>query len=255
LKKLKGNWIIEPYKWTMLGYRMKHKLYEKKSKFQKIEVYETLKNGNIMLLDGCFMLTEKEEFVYHEMIAHVPLFSHPKPERVLVIGGGDGGTVREVLKHKVVKQVDFVEIDEEVIKASKKYFRGLTSWMRDKNEKRVNVISTDGCKFIKKKKNYYDVVLIDSTDPVDIGMVLFTKEFYENVRRALRKNGIVVAQTEEPFFSGHMIKFIQKRIRHAFGRKNTHLYLAAIPTYPSGTWSFTFASRGITPLTIRNMNS
>ena len=252
MKKPSGKWITEPYKGTLLGFTMRKKIYDKRSKFQRIEVYETLRNGKILLLDGCFMLTEKEEFVYHEMIAHVPLFAHPNPKRVLVIGGGDGGTVREVLKHKCVKSVDFVEIDREVIKVSKKYFKGLTSWMNNKKEKRVNINCTDGCRFVKAKKNYYDVILIDSTDPVDIGFVLFTKDFYRNVRKALRKNGIVVAQTEDPFYGGHLIRSINKRIRSAFGKKNTSLYLASVPTYPSGTWSFTFASRKTTPLTIRN---
>ncbi|MFW6211177.1 MAG: polyamine aminopropyltransferase, partial [bacterium] len=187
-----------------------------------------------------FMLNEYEEFVYHEMIAHIPLFAHPAPKKALVIGGGDGGTVREILKHKSIKQVDFVEIDKMVFDVSKRFFKKLTSWKKDK---RVNFFFEDGCRFIKDKENYYDVIIIDSTDPVDIGKVLFTKGFYADVKKALTKNGIMTAQTEDPFYSGDILRKTNKRIQSVFGKNRTHLYLAFVPTYPSGCWSFAFASK------------
>ncbi|HPD19218.1 MAG TPA: spermidine synthase, partial [Candidatus Goldiibacteriota bacterium] len=155
------KWATEVYKDTALSYMIDKKLYDKKSKFQRIEIYKTKEHGNLMALDGCFMLTEREEFIYHEMIVHLPLFAHPNPKKVLVIGGGDGGTVREVLKHKTAKQVDFVEIDEAVYKVSKKYFKTLTNGLEQ--DGRVNFLFTDGIKFIEKTKKKYDVILIDST--------------------------------------------------------------------------------------------
>ncbi len=233
----------------MLGYKMKKKLYDKRSPFQKIEVYRTESHGNMMLLDECFMLNEYEEFSYHEMIAHVPLYSHPKPEKVLVVGGGDGGTVRETLKHKTVREVDFVEIDRQVYEVSRKYFKKLTSWHGDR---RVNFRFEDASAFVKKKKNYYDVIIIDSTDPVDIGEVLYTAAFYGDIKKALKKNGIVTAQTEDPYYSGDILKAVNKKMKKSFSPKNTALYTAFVPTYPSGCWTFGIAGRSFKPGKIRN---
>jgi spermidine synthase len=231
----------------MFSYRIKRKLFEKKTPFQLIEIFETEGCGNLMALDGCFMLTDMEEFVYHDMIVHVPLFSHPNPQDVLVIGGGDGGTVREILRHNTVKRVDFAEIDEEVFKAALKYHKGLVGWVGDK---RVNYCFSDGCAFVKDKVKTYDVVIIDSTDPVDIGEGLFTKEFYADVKKSLKPGGCMVAQTEDPFYDAEFLMRGHNKIRDTF--KQAHLYLASIPTYPSGTWSFTYGSDTISPLEIRN---
>ncbi|MCX8093450.1 MAG: polyamine aminopropyltransferase [Candidatus Goldbacteria bacterium] len=250
-KNLNKNWATEVYKDTALSYEIEKKLYDKKSKFQHIEIYKTKERGNLMVLDGCFMLTEKEEFVYHEMIVHLPLFAHPNPRKILVIGGGDGGTVREVLKHKTVKQVDFVEIDEDVYKVSKKYFKTLTSGLE--NDERVNFLFGDGIKFVAETKNKYDVILIDSTDPSDISGGLFTDEFYRNSKKILNKNGIIVAQSEGPFYDAPVINRLHKRLKNIFSK--VYLYLAYIPTYPSGCWSFTFVSDDLTPDIIRNKKS
>lgn len=247
MKKTTGKWAHEPWHQTMFSYRIKKKLFTKKSKFQLIEEFQTEKLGNLMCLDGCFMLTDAEEFVYHDMIVHVPLFSHPKPVDVLVIGGGDGGTVREILRHPSVKRVDFAEIDEEVFKAALKYHKGLVNWVGDK---RVNYCFSDGVAFIKDKKKEYDIIIIDSTDPVDIGEGLFTKEFYKNVKKALKPGGCMVAQTEDPFYDEKYLLRGHNKIKETF--KNAHLYLAHIPSYPSGCWSFTFGSDSITPFKIRN---
>ncbi len=244
----KNQWVTEIYKDSALSYTIHGKLYDKKSKFQHIEIYKTQGHGNLMVLDGCFMLTEKEEFIYHEMIAHLPLFSHPEPEKILVIGGGDGGTVREVLKHKTVKQVDFVEIDEDVYKVSKRYFKSLTRGLEA--DKRVNFLFGDGIKFVAETREKYDVILIDSTDPSDISGGLFTDEFYRNAKNRLNRNGIIVAQSENPFFDALTIKKLHKRQKKIF--KIVRLYLAFIPTYPSGCWSFTFVSNDLTPDIIRN---
>ncbi len=248
MKEISRKWAREIYKDTALSYEIIKKLYGKRSKFQMVEVYKTKKHGNLMALDGCFMLTEKEEFVYHEMIAHIPLFSHPNPQNVLVIGGGDGGTVREVLKHKTVKKIDFVEIDEDVYKVSLKYFKTLTDPVKD--NKKVNFLFGDGIKFVTETSNKYDVILIDSTDPSNISGGLFGTEFFKNIYRILNKNGIMVSQSEDPFFDGHIIKNVHSRLKKIF--KHVRLYLAFIPTYPSGCWSFIFASKRLTPDVIRN---
>ncbi len=249
--KSKEKWVTEIYKDTALSYTIHKKLYDKKSKFQHIEIYKTKERGNLMVLDGCFMLTEKEEFVYHEMIAHLPLFAHPKPEKILIIGGGDGGTAREVLKHKTVKQVDFVEIDEDVYRVSKKYFKTLTNGLEQ--DKRLNFLFGDGVRFVVETKNKYDVILIDSTDPSDISGGLFSDKFYKNAKKILNKNGIIVAQSEDPFYDQYIIKNLHRRLKNIF--KQVWLYLAFIPTYPSGCWSFTFVSDNLTPEVIRNKKS
>jgi len=250
-KIFQKKWATEIYKDTALSYEIKKKLYDKMSRFQHIEVYKTKERGNLMVLDGCFMLTENEEFVYHEMIVHLPLFAHPEPEKVLIIGGGDGGTAREVLKHKTVKHVDFVEIDEDVYKVSKKYFKTLTKGLE--RDKRLNFLFGDGIKFVAETDNKYDVILIDSTDPSDISGGLFTDEFYKNAKKTLNKNGIIVAQSEDPFYDQNIIGRLHKRLKNIF--KKVWLYLAFIPTYPSGCWSFTFVSDDLSPEIIRNKKS
>lgn len=251
MKNLKNNWATEIFKDTALSFKIIKKLYSKKSKFQKIDVYKTEQHGNLMVLDGSYMVTEKEEFVYHEMLTHIPLFAHPEPKDILVIGGGDGGTVREVLKHKCVKSVDFVEIDEEVYNVSKIYFKNLTKGLEQ--DKRVNFLFGDGIKFVKEKENKYDVILIDSTDPSDISGGLFSTEFFKDVYKALKKDGIMAMQSESPFYDCEIIKNVQKRLKNIF--KKVFLYLAFVPIYPSGCWSFSCASKLYSPEIIRNKNS
>ena len=171
-------------------------LYSKKSKFQQVDIFKSKTLGNVLTLDGLMMTTVEDEFFYHEMIAHIPLCSHKNPENVLVIGGGDGGTVREVLKHPSVKNVDLCEIDALVIEASKMFLPSIAGKLDDK---RVNIYVEDAIEFIKTKKNCYDVVLVDSTDPMGPGVGLFTEEFYTNVKESLKKGGIVTPQSESPF--------------------------------------------------------
>ena len=249
--KIKGKWCTEVYRDTALSFKIKRKLYGKRSKFQMVEVYETEKHGNLMALDGCYMVSTAEEFVYHDMLAHVPLFSHPNPERVLVIGGGDGGTVREVMRHKGVKEIDFVEIDDDVYTVSKKYFPALVKGLE--NDKRVNFKFGDGIKFVKEAKNKYDVILIDGTDPSEIAGGLFSTEFFKDVYNALKSDGIMTMQSEDPYYDADIIKNVQDRLRKIF--KQVHLYLAFIPIYPSGMWSFSYASKKHDPRIIKNKKS
>ncbi|HHW02721.1 MAG TPA: polyamine aminopropyltransferase [Thermoanaerobacterales bacterium] len=226
--------------------RIKDMLYSKKTPYQFLCVFDTEDMGRIMTLDDVVQLTTKDEFVYHEMISHVPLFTHRSPERVLVIGGGDGGTVREILKHPV-KEVHLVEIDEQVIEASKKFFPSLSSGFSDP---RTSVFCEDGIEFVKKNKGY-DVIIIDSTDPLGPAVGLFSREFYRDVFYALNDDGIMVAQTESPFFYGEFLKRVYSDISSVF--KFTNVYTAVIPTYPGALWTFTMGSKSIDPISVNSM--
>ncbi len=208
-----------------------------KSKYQEILILETPEFGKMLVLDGLVQTTERDEFIYHEMLVHPGLLAHPNPERVLVIGGGDGGSVREALKHPTVKEVHLCEIDEEVIIASEKYLPSISEKLRDP---KVKIFIEDGNAFLEEKKNYYDVIIMDSSDPVGASEVLFSKDFYEKVKASLRKDGIMVAQTESPLLQEEYFKNAVSEIKKVF--RNVGVYLAYVPTYPSGMWSFTIAS-------------
>ncbi len=212
-------------------------LFSDKSPFQAVDVFHSRAFGNVLTLDGLMMVTERDEFFYHEMIVHIPMLTHKNPETVLVIGGGDGGTVRELLKYDSVKHIDMVEIDGMVIEASKKYFPTVSSGL---NDERVSVLVEDAIDFIKGKENIYDVVLIDSTDPIGPGEGLFNEGFYNNVKRALKKGGIVVPQTEGPFAQSENMRKTYKLLRKVF--KNVAPYCGPMPTYPGGYWSWGFCS-------------
>jgi spermidine synthase len=184
------------------------------------------------------MLTEAHEFIYHEMLVHVPLFSHPDPRRVLIVGGGDGGTAREVLKHESVKRVDMVEIDEEVVKVSKRYLPDLACEL---DNPRLKLTFQDAVEFIKDKVELYDIVLVDSTDPIGPGEGLFNRSFYRDVYRSLKANGIISVQSESPFSIAREVPQIFGKLSSVFPA--VHLYWCPIPCYPYGTWSFTFGSK------------
>lgn len=222
-----------------MAFEVKKKLFSKKSKFQQIEIVETKSHGRVMSLDKKIMLTERDEFVYHEMISHVPLFSHQSPKKVLIIGGGDGGTARECLKHKNLERIDICEIDQDVIDVSKKY---LPLTARCLKEKKINVYVEDGNNFLLDDKNagVYDIILIDSTDPVGMAAVLIEESFYAKVKKALNPGGIVCTQSESPFFMSKTIPVIHKNLSGLF--KNVLHFTAPVTTYPSGYWSFAIAS-------------
>ncbi len=224
-------------------------LYHKTSPYQVVDVFHSRAFGNILTLDGLMMVTEKDEFFYHEMIAHIPLITHKNPKTVLVIGGGDGGTVREILKHESVERVDLVEIDELVIEASKKYFPKVALEL---DNPKVRVLVEDAIDFIKDKKNVYDVILIDSTDPIGPGVGLFNENFYNNVKKALKKGGIVVPQTEGPFAQSENMKKTYQLLRKVF--KIVAPYTGPMPTYPGGYWSWGFCSEDIEVPTIKTID-
>jgi len=243
-------WVEEKYeieKGRALKIKIKQSLEKVKSKFQEIEVVNSEAFGKILLIDGVIMLTEADEFCYHEMITHVPLCVHPKAQKVLVIGGGDGGTVREILKHDNVKEVDVCEIDEKVIEISKRHFPYLANSFDDP---KVKIYCEDGNKFIKAHKDEYDIIIVDSSDPIGPAEVLFRREFYEAMFQALKDDGIVVTQAESFFYHSEIIKSLFSFIKDIY--PISEYYYTLVPTYPSGMIGFTFCSKKYHP--INNFN-
>lgn len=218
--------------------RVKKMLHRERSQYQDIAIVDTYEFGRMLLLDGVVQTTLRDEFIYHEMLAHVPLFTHEHPERVLVIGGGDGGTVREVLKHREVKTVHLVEIDERVVALSRKFLPELAGSLDDP---RVEVRIGDGIEYVKNVSKEYDVILIDSSDPKGPAEGLFTPMFYADAAKALRKDGMMAAQTGAVFFEGELVRDTFHAIATAF--PHVHLYTANVPTYSVGPFSLTFATK------------
>jgi len=226
-----------------LKVRITKSLEKIKSEFQEIEVVESESFGKILLIDGVIMLTEADEFCYHEMIAHVPLCVHTKAQKVLVIGGGDGGTVREIIKHGSVNEVDVCEIDEKVIEISKRHFPYLANSF---NDPKVKIFCEDGNKFIKAHKDEYDIIIVDSSDPIGPAEVLFRREFYEAMSQALKDDGIVITQAESFFYHQKIIKSLFSFIKDIY--PISEYYYTLVPTYPSGMIGFTFCSKKYHPI-------
>ncbi|CDZ24364.1 Spermidine synthase [[Clostridium] cellulosi] len=244
-------WFTErhtPY--VKFSINVDRQLYCGQSDFQRIDVFDSKEFGRILTLDGYIMLTEKDEFIYHEMITHVPMAVHPCVRRVLVIGGGDGGTVRELVKYNTIEHIDLIEIDELVVKVCKKYLPQTACRLDDP---RVHIHYEDGLKYTRRHENEYDLILVDSTDPFGPGEDLFTKEFYGNCYKALKEDGIMVNQHESPFYENdaEAMQRAHKRIAQSF--PISRVYQAHIPTYASGHWLFGFASKKYHP--IRDFNS
>lgn len=239
-------WFSEPHTPNVkLSIRVDRQLYSGQSELQQIEVFESPEFGRFLVLDGYIMLTEKDEFIYHEMIAHVPMAVHPHVKKILLIGAGDGGAVRELVRYPEIEQIDLVEIDEEVIKVCMDYLPRVSGELR--NEK-VRIHIEDGLKFVRSKENEYDLIIVDSTDPFGPGEGLFTKEFYGNCYKALKEDGIMVNQHESPFYESDATACMRahKRIVESF--PISRVYQAHIPTYPSGHWLFGFASKKYHPV-------
>ena len=240
--RTKDVWFTERNDNIALSLKHDGKLYEEESEFQKVEVYKTFAYGNMLTLDGMVMTTEKDEYVYHEMISHVPMQTHPDPKRVLIIGGGDGGTAREILKYDQLEEVVMVEIDEKVVEASKQFLPTISSAF---DHPKLKLKIEDGIKYVNEAPDEsFDIVLVDSTDPVGPGEGLFTAEFYSQVHRILKKDGIMVTQSESPRFNEKVFVEIYDCYRGIFGDENVHCYLVHIPTYPTGMWSFSYSSKG-----------
>lgn len=223
--------------------RVNKVLCSEQTPFQKLAILDTVEFGRMLTLDNVIQTTVKDEFVYHEMITHVGLNTHPNPRQVLVIGGGDGGSIREVVKHQQVEKARMVEIDGRVIEAAKEFLPELSCGYADP---RVEILVDDGIKHVKNHQDAYDMIVVDSTDPVGPAKGLFNEAFYQNVHSALKEDGLFVAQTESPFFNRKLIKDIHQVLRGIF--PIVRLYMVYIPTYPGGMWTFTMGSKSHDPV-------
>ncbi len=225
------------------GLHIRNVLHSSQSQFQRVDVLDSTGFGRILTLDGLMMVTERDEFVYHEMIAHVPLLVHPNPKRVLVIGGGDGGTLREVLRHDCVEEAVLCEIDGEVVDACRRYLPTVAVGL---NHPRAKVHIGDGVEFVKNcEPAAFDLVIVDSTDPIGPGVGLFSGSFYKEVKRILRPGGIAMAQCESPWENGIDLAKVYGNLKDGFA----HVYAmtGTVPTYPFGFWSWGFASDTVHP--------
>lgn len=225
--------------------KVDRQLFSAVSEFQRIDIFESKDFGRFLILDGCMMLTEKDEFIYHEMITHVPMCVSPSIKKILLIGGGDGGTARELLKYSTVESIDLVEIDEIVVEACRKYLPQTAACLDDE---RVTIHIEDGLKFVRRCVDEYDLIIVDSTDPFGPGEGLFTKEFYGNCFKALKSDGIMVNQHENPFYKKDAIAMQRAHKRIVSSFPISRVYQLHIPTYPSGHWLFGFASKEHHPI-------
>lgn len=237
-------WVEEKFRdFYAHKYKVEKTLFSGKSPFQSVDVVETRGHGRMLLNDGMIMVSERDEFIYHDMISHVPLFVHPDPKNVLIIGGGDGGTAREVARHDSVEKVIQVEIDEMVVQACKEF---IPQTAKGYENSKVTLLIDDGVKYVKETQEKFDVILVDSTDPIGPATPLFGDEFYQNVDRILNENGLVVSQGESPFLESKaqqsLLKVLNKRFPQV-GIYNFHNL-----TYPGGFWSFTFSSKKLHPI-------
>ena len=239
-------WYTEEHtKNVRFSIKVDKQLISVKSDFQRIDIFESQEFGRFLTLDGFMMLTEKDEFIYHEMITHVPMAVNPKAKKILVIGAGDGGTVRELVKYEHIKRIDMVEIDKMVVDVCREY---LPKTANKLDNERVHIYYEDGLKFVRSKTNEYDIVIVDSTDPFGPGEDLFTREFYGNCFNALKDDGILVNQHESPYYEADAKATARanKQLRAVFPFAT--VYQLHIPTYPSGHWLFGFASKKYNPV-------
>lgn len=239
-------WFTEKHtKNVRFSIRVEKQLYSEQSEFQRIDIFDSPEFGRFLTLDGYMMLTEKDEFIYHEMIVHPAMAVNPEAKRVLVIGGGDGGAVRELTRYESIGRIDLVEIDKMVVEACREFLPQTACKLDDP---RVVIHYEDGLKFVRGQKDEYDLIVVDSTDPFGPGEDLFTKEFYGSCCKALTETGILVNQQESPYYKNDAaaMQRAHKRIVQSF--PISRVYQAHIPTYPSGHWLFGFASKKLHPL-------
>jgi spermidine synthase len=237
-----NNWTTEICDECGSAFSLKitEKLHEEQTAFQKIAIYATERFGNLMVIDGFYMLTGLDNFIYHEMLSHPALFSHPAPENVVIIGGGDCGTLHEVLKHSSITRVLQVEIDERVTRLAEQYFPELCV---SNNDTRVQFLFDDGIQWMKQAgAGSVDVIIVDSTDPIGPAEGLFTEAFYRDCHRALGENGILVQQSESPLFHMDIILPMRKAMQAA-GFTDSRTLFFPQPCYPSGWWSATMAGK------------
>ncbi len=233
-----------------MTYKIKETLVTKKTQYQDLAILDTYAFGRMLVLDGIVQTTIKDEHVYHEMISHIPLFTHPNPKKVLVVGGGDGGAIREVLKHPSVEKAVLCEIDKDVVDECKKFLPEISCALENP---RCEVFIGDGIKYVHEHKNEFDIIIVDSTDPFGAAEGLFGGSFYKEIFECLTEDGIFIAQTETPFYLPDVVKRVYEDAKAVF--PVTKLFMAGIPTYPSGFWSFTVGSKKHDPETVDLSNT
>ncbi len=236
-------WFTDKDDNVALSIRHKGKLlFNEQSEFQRVQVYDTFAYGKMLTIDSIVMCTEKDEYGYHEMLVHIPMLTHNKVKRALVIGGGDGGTIRELIRHHGIEYVKMVEIDEVVIKASKLHLPTLSSAF---NHEKVDLEIGDGIKYLAEcADESYDLILIDGSDPEGPAKGLFTETFFRDVYRCLKPGGVLGTHSESPHFNRQVFIELTQLQYKIFGKDKVNTYLVYIPTYPSGMWSFLNASKG-----------
>ena len=251
---LDKNWFVEiaPEAGFAQALKIRGKLHEEQTPYQKLEIYATEDWGNLMTLDGLVMLTARDNFVYHEMMSHPPIMTHPDPRRVAIVGGGDCGTLREVLRHPAIEKVVQIEIDEAVTRAAEKYFPELTE---ANDDPRAELLFSDAIQWMKQQEpGSLDVIIVDSTDPVGPAVGLFQRAFYADCLRALGQAGVLVQQSESPLLHLDILKSMRAEMKSA-GFAQLRTYQFCQPTYPSGWWSATLAGVGVDLLDFREQDA
>ena len=238
---LDKNWFSEAAQGYAMSLRIKGKLHEEQTPYQKIEIFETETFGNLMTLDGITMLTGRDNFIYHEMMSHPALFTHSNPKHVVIVGGGDCGTLKEVLRHEQIESVTQVELDERVTRISEQYFPDLCE---SNSDSRATLLFQDAIQWMQDAKaETVDIVILDTTDPVGQAERLFTAPFYKDCNRVLRDGGIMVAQSESPLLDLKILVAMRKEMKEA-GFTDLKTIQFPLSTYPSGWWSATMARKG-----------
>ncbi|WP_424943215.1 polyamine aminopropyltransferase [Aliiroseovarius crassostreae] len=229
------NWVTEKlHDHYAQALRIDEMLYDSKTEHQRLKVFQNGTFGRILTLDDVVQTTEGDNFIYHEMLTHVPILAHGAAKRVLIVGGGDGGMARAALDHKSVEHVTMVEIDAGVVEFSKEYLPSLSRGAFD--DPRLNLVIADGADFMKGTEGGFDVIIIDSTDPIGPGEVLFTDHFYGHAKNALASGGILVTQNGVPFMQGDELTGTMRAFQSLFA--DATCYLATIPTYAGGPMAF-----------------
>ena len=242
-KRKNESWISEYSTENLkLSMRIKNIIHTEKTPYQDLLIADSYEYGKVLMLDGAYQLTERDEFCYSEMMAHVPLCAHVKPEKVLIIGGGDGAILREVMKHKNISRCTLIDIDERVIECSKKFLPEQSCAF---NDSRAEIKCMDANKFINETSEKFDVVIIDSTDPVDFAANLFQAGFYNAVKKIMTPDGILTELTESPFIDTNLMKQAINQMREIF--PIVKMYWGVVPTYPSGFWTYGAASLSSDP--------
>lgn len=245
IERIDGKlWLTELEKGNLkLSYEIKDVLFEEQSKFQHVMVLDSKPFGPMLVLDGIVQTTEADGFIYNEMITHMPLTLHRNPRRVLIIGGGDLGAAKEAAKYDSVRHIDLVEIDEVVVRACQEHMPGISGGREI--DPRIHVHYRDGVEFVKQVQEPYDVIIVDSSDPIGPAVQLFELDFYRNIHKALNDDGIFVCQSESPIFYQDIMAQSYSRISSLFAQ--TKMYTAVVPTYPGGLWTFTLGAKASLP--------